>query len=196
MGRYLGPKAKLCKRVGVNIFGSAKYTKILAKYKQVKRGFKKVSEYSVQLKEKQLARYMYGVSEKQFKRYFNKASRAEGVTGMELLRFLERRIDNVLYRAGFALTRPQARQMISHGHFELNGQRITVPSVMIKVGDIITLRKKMHNSPLYVVVSSLKPAKWIKFDSKKNSIEITRIPQDDELEKVINEQSIVEYYSR
>ncbi|MBT4936935.1 30S ribosomal protein S4 [Candidatus Peregrinibacteria bacterium] len=196
MGRYLGSKVKICKRVGANIYGNPKYDAILAK-KKAKKGFsKKPSEYSLQLKEKQLARYMFGVSEKQFKKYFQKAYRNTGVTGTELLKNLELRADNVVYRSGVADSRPQARQMISHGHFELNGRRITVPSISIRAGDTLVLRKKIHSSPLYVGFSEAKPLKWIKTEAKNKSITLDRIPENDELEQSINVQLIVEYYSR
>ena len=196
MGRYTGPKGKLCKRVGAHIYGTPKYDAILSKSLE-KRGFsKKASEFSVQLKEKQLARYMYGISEKQFKKYFQKAYNAQGVTGIELLRNLERRIDNVIYRAGLAETRPQARQMIAHGHFELNGHKITVPSINVRPEDTLILRKKIQSSPLYVGFSEAKPLKWLKVDAKQKSVIIDRLPEDDELEKSINVQLIVEFYSR
>lgn len=196
MGRYLGSKVKICKRVGANIYGNPKYDAILAK-KTAKKGIsRKPSEYSLQLKEKQLARYMFGVSEKQFKKYFQKAYRNDGVTGTELLKNLETRVDNIIYRSGVAESRPQARQMISHGHFELNGRRITVPSITVRAGDTLTLRKKIQSSPLYVGFSEAKPLKWLKVEGKKKSIILDRIPEDDELEQSINVQLIVEYYSR
>jgi small subunit ribosomal protein S4 len=195
MGRYIGSKSRLCKRVGVNIFDNPKFTNILAK-KSKKKFTKKLSEYAVQLKEKQLARYMYSISEKQFKAYFKKANNKEGVTGTELLKLLERRLDNVLYRSGLAETRNQARQMVSHGHFQYNGNKVTVPSVLVKEGDKIVLRKKMQTSPLYVGFGSVKPAKWIQVNSKDKTLTIDRMPEDDELEQIINVQKIVEFYSR
>ena len=196
MSRYTGPKAKLCKRVGANIFGSPKYDAILAKEDSKRKTFKKASEYSLQLKEKQLARYMYGVTEKQFKKYFDKAYKSKEVTGIGLLRLLERRMDNAIYRAGLAATRIQARQMVSHGHFELNGHKITVPSAIMKPGDSIVLRKKVHSSPLYVGFDKAESAAWMKLDGKNKTITIERIPEDDEIEKSIKVQLIVEYYSR
>jgi small subunit ribosomal protein S4 len=197
MGRYLGSKVKICKRVGANIYGNPKYDAILAK-KKVKRGMaKKPSEYSVQLKEKQLARFMFGISEKQFRKYFQKAYQSEGVTGTELLKNLESRVDNIIYRSGLAESRPQARQMISHGHFELNGRKITIPSISIKGGDELCLRKKMHNSPLYVgFAEASSSVKWLKLEAKKKSLLCERPPEDDEIEQSINVQFIVEFYSR
>ena len=195
MGRYTGAKGKICKRVGANIYGSAKYDAILAKASK-KRMMKKPSEFALQLTEKQKARFMFGVSEKQFKKYFTKAVHSKGVTGVELLRNLERRLDNVLYRAGLAETRPQARQMASHGHFELNGHKVTVPSVIVRPGDELVLRKKMQSSPLYVGFGEVDSAKWLKIDGKKKTIVVDRLPEDDELEQTVNVQLIVEFYSR
>lgn len=196
MGRYLGSKAKICKRVGANIYGTPKYDAILAKASSKKKTMKKSSEYGTQLLEKQKARFMFGISEKQFERYFEKALHSQGVTGAELLRSLERRLDNVIYRAGLAQTRPQARQMASHGHFELNGHKVTVPSIAVRPGDVITLRKKMETSPLYVGFGEVESLKWLKIDAKKKTVTVERLPEEDELERTIAVQLIVEYYSR
>ena len=154
MSRYTGPKARLCRRFGTNIFGPDKYDKILAKrnFPPGMHGqgrFAKKSEFAKQLMEKQKARYMFGLSEKQFRHYYEKADRSDMVTGDGLLTFLERRLDNVLFRAGFGVSRPQTRQMISHGLFNLNGRRVTVPSIQVKIGDKITLRPRSANSPLF-----------------------------------------------
>ncbi len=196
MGRYTGSMSRLCKRVGVNIVGTPKFDAILAKHFSKRKRARKPSEYALQLREKQLARYMFGISEKQFKKYFLKAHKSQGVTGAELLRNLERRADNVLYRAGIAVTRKDARQMISHGHFELNGHKITIPSILVEPEDILILRKKMETSPRYVGFSQATPLKWIKIDHKKKSLTIERLPEDDELEQIINVQAIIEFYSR
>lgn len=195
MGRYIGSRSKLCKRVNANVYGNPRFDAILAK-KSKKRLARKPTEYSLQLKEKQLARYTYGVSEKQFKKYFDKAYRHDGVTGIELLRLLERRLDNVLYRAGLANSRGQARQMASHGHFELNGHKVTVPSVIMRPGDTLVLRKKAQASPLYVGFGEVQSVKWVKLDKKAKSLVLDRLPEDEELEQSINVQLIVEYYSR
>lgn len=197
MSRYTGPRVKLCKRLGVNIFFTNKCQKALGKVQKGRQGGRKtLSDFGQQLREKQVARFMFGVTEKQFSLYFEKASRLEGVTGTELLRLLERRLDNVLFRAGIADTRAQARQMVSHGHFDLNGRRVTVPSIQVRPGDVLTLRSKMQSSPLYVGFGELDSMKWLSVNASKKTVSVERLPEDDELEQIINAQLIVEYYSR
>jgi len=201
--RYTGPKAKLCRRLGVNLFGTEKYNKIL-KRRPGKPGvhgqgrFSKKSEYGIQLEEKQKARFVFGVAEKQFRNYFKKASSQPGETGDNLLRLLERRLDNVIYVSQFAVTRTQARQMVSHGHFMLNGHRITIPSIMIKPGDKIELVEKHKKGVLYDGLDKLKDysPKWLSVNLKSLSIEVLALPEKDDLEKSINSQLIVEFYSR
>lgn len=189
-------KGKLCKRVGVNIFGSPKYDKILARAAANKtQRRKKETQYGKQLREKQLARYMFGVSEKQFRMYYKKAARQDGITGNNLVRLLERRLDNVIYRAGFAATRPAARQAATHGHFILNGRRVDVPSIMVRPGDEIVIREKLQKTPIYEELSAVQ-GNWLEVDAKKKSIKVLNIPEDDQLEKAVNSQIIVEYYSR
>ncbi|PCI24469.1 30S ribosomal protein S4 [Candidatus Peregrinibacteria bacterium] len=195
MGRFIGPKAKICKRFEANIFGSPKFDRILAKMPK-KRRMKRPSDYGNQLKEKQIARFTYGLSEKQFSKYYKMAYNSKEVTGETLLRVLETRLDNLIYRAGLASTRSQARQMVGHGHFEMKGYKVTVPSILVKAGDVITLRKKMQSSPLYVGFGETDSMKWMEVDKKAKSITVGRLPEADELEKTINVQLIVEYYSR
>jgi small subunit ribosomal protein S4 len=147
MARYTGPKARLCRKFGENIFGNAKYDKILAKRKfppgqHGKNMRRKLSDYGVHLREKQKLRSTYCLMEKQFKNYFVKAAKATGVTGDNLMQLLERRLDNVVYRLGFAVTRMQARQFVTHGHFMVNGKKVDIPSFLVKVGDIIEVRPK------------------------------------------------------
>lgn len=203
MSRYTGPRARHCRRFGVNIYGSDKFDKILSKrgYPPGMHGqgrFKKKSEYAKQLAEKQKARFMYGLSEKQFRRYYKKADQSDAVTGEELLRLLERRLDNVLYRAGFATTRAQARQIASHGLLNFNGRRVTVPSIQVRVGDKIEVRKKNVNSPLFMHLKKekIKPPTWLSSDTKALTIEVIELPEEDELEKIIESQMIVEFYSK
>lgn len=201
--RYTGPKARLCRAHRANLFGASKYTKILER-RPGKPGmhgkgfFKKPSEYGVQLAEKQKARILFGISEKQFRNYFKKASKKQGETGQNLLRLLERRLDNVIYVSGFAVTRMQARQMVNHGHFMINGRRVDIPSILIKPGDKIELVSKMKKSPLYSGLEKIKDysPKWLKVDLKSISVEVLSLPEDDDLEKSINSQLIVEFYSR
>ena len=202
--RYTGPKARLCRRHRANLFGTAKYTKILER-RMGKPGvhgsrtsFRKVSEYGLQLSEKQKARILFGMSEKQFSNYFKKASKMSGETGENLLRLLELRLDNVIYVSQFAVTRMQARQMVSHGHFLVNGRRVDIPSIIVRPGDKIELIGKMNNSPLYGGLDKLKDfsPKWLKVDLKKIAVEVLSLPEKDDLEKSIDSQLIVEFYSR
>lgn len=200
--RYTGPKARLCRREGVNLYGNEKYTKIMRR-SQSKPGmhgqrFTKQSEYGRQLREKQKARAIFSLVEKQFRNYYLRAVRMKGQTGENLLRLLEMRLDNVIYISQFAVTRLQSRQMVGHGHFLLNGKRVTIPSIQVKAGDKIELRPKVKTSPLYQGLENLKDyaPKWIAVDLKSRSIEIKDTPAVDELEKSIDGQLIVEFYSR
>lgn len=160
------------------------------------------SLYLTQLREKQKVRRMYGLLEKQFAKLMKEAARANGLAGENLLQYLERRADNAIYRAGFATTRRQARQLVTHGHFLLNGRRIDIPSIRLKPGDVIEVRPKSQKSEYFkdlenIIASSQQPLlSWIKSDGKKMQIEITGIPKREEAEAGINEQLIVEYYSR
>ena len=160
------------------------------------------SLYLTQLREKQKVRRLYGLLEKQFAKLMKEAEKADGLAGENLLQYLERRADNIVYRAGFALTRRQARQLVSHGHFLLNGRRIDIPSIRLKPGDILEVRPKSQKSEYFknldniVASSSTTPLSWLKSDPKKMQIEITGLPKREEAEAGINEQLIVEYYSR
>lgn len=201
--RYTGPKARLCRREGVNLFGSDKYDKILQRRNSTpgqKAGARpaKVSEYGRQLREKQKAKRMYGVSEKQFRKYFKKATRSKSTTGARLLQMLELRLDNVIYRSGFAMTRPQARQFVSHKQFLLNGQAVDIPSIALREGDVITVRDRFENNIIFEDFASRQNRipKWIEVDAKKQTIRITRLPENDECELAIAVHMIVEFYSR
>lgn len=205
MGRYTGPKAKLCRREGTNLFGSAKYTKILTKRNfapgsQAGARTGKPSEFANQLREKQKLARMFGISAKQLETYFKKASRMPGVTSNHLLALIESRLDNVLYRAGFALTRMQARQSASHGHVMLNGKRVTIPSINIRPGDKIEIREKLKQSKLFEDVlkenAKYKAPSWLQADQKKLSIEILDLPGVDHFEQTLDTQKIVEFYSK
>ncbi len=159
------------------------------------------SLYLTQLREKQKVRRMYGLLEKQFAKLMKEAQKSDGLTGEKLLEFLERRADNVVYRAGFATTRRQARQLVSHGHFLLNGRRVDIPSIRLKAGDVLEVRPKSLKSDYFkslenVGSDSVKALSWLKVDSKKMKIEVTGMPKREEAEEGINEQLIVEYYSR
>jgi len=160
------------------------------------------SLYLTQLREKQKVRRIYGLLEKQFAKTMREAQRAEGMTGEMLLQYLERRADNVVYRAGFATTRRAARQLVSHGHFTLNGKRVDIPSIRLNPGDVLEVRPKSKKNSYFVNLANVAgaasqaPLSWMKADVKKMKIEITGTPKREEAEVGINEQLIVEYYSR
>ncbi|MDB5162954.1 MAG: ribosomal protein [Candidatus Saccharibacteria bacterium] len=162
----------------------------------------KPSLYLTQLREKQKVRRLYGLLEKQFAKLMNEASRQDGLTGENLLRMLEQRLDNAVYRAGFATSRRAARQLVGHGHFMLNGRRVDIPSIRLKAGDELVVRPKSTKSGYFaqldeVVKGSVQvPLSWLKSDAKKMTISITGAPTRQEAEPEINEQLIVEYYSR
>lgn len=162
----------------------------------------KASLYSTQLREKQKVRRLYGLLEKQFSRLMKEAERREGLSGENLLQLLERRLDNTVYRAGFASSRRGARQLVSHGHFLLNGRRVDIPSIRVKAGDVITVRPKSTKSSYFAAIDEIVKDSvqgtfgWLKADPKKLTITVTGIPARDEAEADINEQLIVEYYSR
>ena len=162
----------------------------------------KPSLYLTQLREKQKVRRTYGLLEKQFARLMNEASRKEGLAGENLLQLLERRIDNAVYRAGFATSRRAARQLVGHGHFLLNGRRVDIPSIRLKTGDVIEVRPKSTKSGYFTQIndvignSTQGPLSWMKTDAKKLTITVTGNPKREEAEVDINEQLIVEYYSR
>ncbi len=206
--RYTWPKKKLCRREGVNLFGTEKYD--LDKGKRAPLRGRKGSEFGTQLRKKQLAKRMFGLSEKQFLSYFKKAQKsgATGTTWEKMLRLLELRLDNVVFRSGFARTRMQSRQFVSHAHFTLNGVKVTIPSISLKVGDVIELRAKLKESPLYKSLleeleefakdskGKISSAKWIDVDIKNLKITVTALPEKDDFEQIIDIQKIVEFYSK
>ncbi len=205
MARDLQPIGKQSRREGYAL--APKASKIMAKKTgipgqhadmRVRGG----SLYLTQLREKQKVRRIYGVLEKQFAKLMREAQRAEGMTGEILLQYLERRADNVVYRAGFATTRRAARQLVSHGHFTLNGNRIDIPSIRLNPGDVLEVRPKSKKNTYFANLANVAgaasqaPLSWMKADVKKMKIEITGTPKREEAEVGINEQLIVEYYSR
>lgn len=205
MSRYIGPKARHCRRFGVNIYGSDKFDKILSKRNYPpgihgKTQFGKKTEYAKQLAEKQKARFMFGLSEKQFSNYYKKAEQSNAVTGEELLRLLERRLDNVVYRSGFASTRAQARQFVNHGLMMLNGKRVTIPSIQVKMNDKIEVRSKKAESPIFTNVkagkSKMQIPRWLKSTPTQLKIEILGTPEVEDLEKSIESHLVVEFYSK
>lgn len=162
----------------------------------------KPSQYSIQLREKQKVKRLYGLLERQFSNLMKEASKARGQSGSMLLQFLERRLDNTVYRSGFAPSRRAARQLVTHGHFMFNGRRVDIPSIRVKEGDVIELREKSKTSSDYfrrIDETSPAPSEaptWMKVDRKKFSIKISGLPTREDAETDINEQLIVEYYSR
>lgn len=161
----------------------------------------KASQYSLQLREKQKVKRLYGLLERQFSNLMAEASRKQGQSGEMLLQLLERRADNAVYRAGFAPSRRAARQLVTHGHFMLNGRRVDIPSIRMKPGDVLTVRDQSKNTEYFKRLDDVSPAPsslpgWLKADRKKLSISVTGLPTREEAEPEINEQLIVEYYSR
>jgi len=206
--RYTWPKKKLCRREWVNLFGSEKYD--LSNSKRALLKSRKTSEFGGQLRKKQLAKRMFWISEKQFASYYAKAakSKAEWTTWDKMLRMLELRLDNVVYRANFARTRMQSRQFVSHAHFKLNWVNVDVPSISLKIWDVIELRDKLKESPLYKsLIEELREfaeknkwvvskSKWIDVDSKNIKITIKALPINDDFEQIIDIQKIIEFYSK
>ncbi len=161
----------------------------------------KPSQYSLQLREKQKVKRLYGLLEKQFSNLMAEASRTPGQSGAVLLQYLERRLDNAVYRAGFAPSRRAARQLVTHGHFVLNGRRVDIPSIRLKAGDEFTIREHSKNSEYFKKLDDISPAPstipgWVTVDRKKLTVKVTNLPVRDDAEPEINEQLIVEYYSR
>lgn len=205
MARDISPIVKQSRREGYALHPKA--AKIMARKSGIpgqhsggRQG--KPSLYSVQLREKQKVRRLYGLLEKQFVRLMNEASRRDGLAGENLLQLLELRLDNAVYRAGFATSRRQARQLVNHGHFMLNGRRVDIPSIRVKEGDEIIVRPKSQKTGYFteldnVINDSIQgPLSWLKSDGKKMTIKIVGLPKREEAETGINEQLIVEYYSR
>lgn len=203
--KYNGPKARKCRRLGMNLFASDKYDTILQRKpygpgKGPKSRAGRDSEYSKQLKEKQRAREMYGLSERQFRNLYAEASRAKGQTGDQMKQLLERRIDNVIYRAGFAMTRLQARQFAGHGLFAVGESRVTTPSYRVRPGEVITLRTRVKDSPMILSIlerhEKYLPPAWMKVDPTKRSIEVVALPQAQDAEQAVDMRQVVEFYSR
>ena len=200
MARYTGPAYKKSRRYG---FSTLENGKDLAKRPYApgqhgtgRRG--KVSEYGIQLNEKQKVRFMYGLSEKQFKRLFLKAAKLKGVHGENFLRLLEARLDNVVYRMGMAPTRRAARQIVNHGHILVNGSKVDIPSYEVKPGDIITVKERSLEHPVIknAIEANTTVAPFVEFDAKKMTGKFVRYPERSELSADINESLIVEYYNR
>jgi small subunit ribosomal protein S4 len=206
MARYLGPKCKLSRREGTDLFLKSSVRPLESKCRiesapgqhGAKRG--RLSEYGIQLREKQKLRRMYGVLERQFRRYYKEAARRTGATGQTLLQILECRLDNVVYRMGFAVTRAEARQLVSHKAIEVNGQTVNIPSYQVKAEDVISVREGAKAQ--LRIVSALQVAKqvglpeWVEVDETKMSGKFKQVPERTEFLPDINENLVVELYSK
>jgi small subunit ribosomal protein S4 len=210
MAKYTGPVCRLCRREGAKLY--LKSDRCYSdKCSFNSRGFapgqhganqarKKVSEYGIQLREKQKVRRVYGVLEKQFHGYFEKADRQKGITGENLLVLLERRLDNVVFRLGMAGNRIQARQLVRHGHFDVNGKRVDIPSFLVKAGDVVSIREKSRKSPLFKEIAEdmtrKNPPAWAEITAADLSGRVLRYPTREEIDVPVEEHLIVELYSR
>ena len=208
MARYTGAVCRLCRREGKKLVlkGERCYSEKCSLNQrsyapgQHGQGRKKSSEYGMQLRAKQTARRFYGVQESQFHHYFEVAERKQGVTGDNLLRILESRLDNVVYRAGFASSRAEARQLVGHGHFEVNGKRVDIASYLLRAGDEIAVCEKskgLDKMKAVVEANSARPvAEWMSVDHENMTVKVVNLPEREQIEAPVDEQLIVEYYSR
>ena len=200
MARYTGPSNKLFRNYGVKDLSNRKLTSSMRQNASGQHGAmrKKLSDYALHLKEKQKIRMTYLVSEKQFAKYYHKAASKKGVTGTILLQLLESRLDNVVFRAGFAITRKQSRQIVNHGHVLVNGKRVDIPSYLVKAGDVITVKSRSSEFIKNVVESidmAINPA-WITIDKEAQKLTFDRIPEREELDPNFKENLVIEYYSK
>ena len=200
MAKYTGPSNKLYRNYGVTDLSNRKLVSSLRQNASGQHGAarKKLSDYALHLNEKQKIRLTYLVSEKQFVRYYNEASRRKGVTGTILLQLLESRLDNIVFRTGYAVTRKQARQIVGHGHVLVNGRRVDIPSFLVKPGDVITFKAGSNDFVKSVADSidlALAPA-WMTIDKDALKVTFDRIPEREELDPEIKEQLVIEYYSK
>lgn len=209
MARYIGPVCRLCRREGMKLFlkGERCYTEKCAIEKRNfvpgqhgKARKSKMAGYGIQLREKQKVKRIYGVLEDQFRRYFEQAERTRGITGETLLQLLERRLDNVAYRLGFATSRAQARQVIRHGHVTVNGRRVDIPSYSVKAGDVIAIGQTSRSLP--AIAHALEEVKgrgvpeWLQFDAAALSAKVGSLPTRTQINLPVQEQLIVELYSK
>jgi len=198
-------RGKLVRKYGANIFGNPKYDKLLnrksyspGQHGQGRRS--RLSNYGIQLKEKQKIKFMYGLLEKQFSNCFKKADKMKGETGTNLLQLLERRLDNVVYRLGFSPTRPSGRQLVNHGHFLINGKKVNIPSALVERGDVIQVREK--SKKMDIILESVKRIKgdldlpWLELDKAKMKGTVLDLPERDQMDQTINDRLVVELYSK
>ncbi len=205
MAKMKSPRGKLVRKFGENIFGNPKFDKLLnrkpyasGQHGQTRR--RRLSNYGLQLKEKQKIKTMYGVLERQFRNYFEKADKMTGETGTNLMQILECRLDNVTYRLGFAPTRPAARQLVNHAHVIVNNQKVNIPSFIVKPGDVIQIRSR--SKKLDFILDSMKRIKgdldlaWLELDKAKMTGTIIAVPDREDMQVLVNEQLVVELYSK
>ncbi|HHY41633.1 MAG TPA: 30S ribosomal protein S4 [Thermoanaerobacterales bacterium] len=208
MARYTGPVCRLCRREGIKLYlkGDRCYS---SKCAIDRRGYapgqhghmrRKPTEYGLQLREKQKAKRIYGVLERQFRNYYEKAVRQKGVTGENLLRLLECRLDNVIYRMGFAASRPQARQIVRYGHVEVNGKRVTIPSYQVKEKDVVAIREKSRSLGMFKEIAEQGASKvvpeWLSVNFETLTGEVNYLPKREDIDVPIQEHLIVELYSK
>ncbi len=211
MARYIGPVCRLCRREGEKLYlkGDRCFSPKCAIERRntppgqhgiSRQARRKQSDYAIQLREKQKARRIYGVLERQFRRYYSDAARRTGVTGAVLLQYLERRLDNVVFRLGFASSRKQARQLVEHGHFTVNGKKVSVPSFLVKPGDVVGVVEGSRRSPYFADMSKELQSRgvpaWLAIDARNLSGTVSYLPGRQEIDTPVKEQLIVEYYSR
>jgi small subunit ribosomal protein S4 len=205
VARYTGPKARVSRRLGTNIWGTNGENIAMEKrpYPPGEHGRTRrrgnVSEYLLQLQEKQKARFTYGLNEKQFRNLYKEANRRQGVTGENLLRFCEQRLDNVVYRAGWAATRPQARQFVGHGHIEVNGRRVNIPSYRVRKGDVVRIRDKSRRMLViqwnHDTLGRTPPA-WLEAADGGQEVTVRELPVREQIDVPVRESLIVELYSK
>ena len=203
MARYRGPRARICRRLEFPVFESEKFSAIRKNYPPGQHGQsrrKKLSNYGVQLREKQRIKYLYGVLEKQFRNYFKKALNKDGATGDNLLISLESRLDNTVYRLGLANTRSAARQLVSHKHFLVNNKVVNIPSYNLSEGDIIEVRSKSKKNDIFLNsmrrIKNDNPMPWLTLDKSKLRGVFDKVPTREEISEPLNEQLVVELYSK
>lgn len=208
MARYTDASCRLCRREGEKLFlkGERCYTNKCSVTRRVYapgqhgQQKKKLSEYGIQLREKQKARRFYGILEGQFRGYFGMAVQKKGITGENLLQILESRLDNVVYRLGLATSRPEARQLVRHGHFTVNGEKANIPSILLKPGDVVVVKDKFRNSPKSKSVNDIAGGKvvpkWLEFNSETLTGKVVSLPAREDIDLPIREHLIVELYSK
>lgn len=198
MSRYIGPVQKKLRSLGLESYGSIRREE--KKNVAVMGRRRRVSNYGLQLKEKQKARFLYGVQEKQFKKYYDRALNMDGITGDNLMILLERRLDNVMYRSGMFLTRRSSRQAVNHGHFRVNGQKVDIPSYQLQAGDHITWTEKSSKNSLFQFAiensKTVAPPHWVSLDTNDMSVKVASEPTGEDGEIVIDTVQIVEFYSK